>query len=563
MVINERIHTVYDKNGKEQFFIKNDADQSSNVFNYEDVNYKKKFEELVKFKGNSCLWAYNHNIGFNPRQLSIKDNDGNIIGYETKEESGLKARARYLGQESWYDEEHFFWVKFPGDDKPLLTQLRVSNHETKHSQWQKSHSEKRVVSCDTCLNIIIDETNRDTFNSDATTPFIITSIEVKYPLKNVFNDLINPNTPANIFIKQIQNDLKPVVTLQDINKIFNTVAIIKRSGYGSIRPNQYMGNNPKAGTAIPQSKLGIIERSYIPELIDDTVENWEEILQQKKEEEERKKREEIMKNTIPTVIPDDAIFNSSRTYVNPVDKKELESFEYNGRWYALESDEEKFNFYIQNDKNVAKYTTCSYIAYLITNDGYIRKKPVIPIAEEWEIKQIEETEFKRKKLKEDINMKILVKTNKGLRPLGEGRIYSKSQLKLNEVYTDGKVSLTLNPNGQDVRASSVQTNAQNMLHTVPQATAVTLQADDVDGVTAPNYSSTDPRNDTVQQVPVNKANSTAIQNAAKNGGTIQITKNDPQQTAMESKDNKKDIVEMRNNSIPFTKKELNDFLSSL
>lgn len=160
-------------------------------------------------------------------------------------------------------------------------------------------------------------------------------------------------------------------------------------------------------------------------------------------------------------------------------------------------------------------------------------------------------------------MKIMVKTDKGLRSLGEGRIYSKSQLRLSESYTNGKVSLTLNPNGQDVRASSVQTSAQNMLNTVPQATAVTLQADDVDGVTAPTFSPSDPRNDTVQQMDVKHATSAAVSNAAKNGGTLQITKDDPQQSSMESKTTKKDIVEMRNNSIQFTKKELSEFLSSL
>lgn len=160
-------------------------------------------------------------------------------------------------------------------------------------------------------------------------------------------------------------------------------------------------------------------------------------------------------------------------------------------------------------------------------------------------------------------MKIMVKTDKGLRTLGEGRIYSKSQLRLSEDYTNGKVSLTLNPSGQDVKASSVQTSAQNMLNTVPQATAVTLQADDVDGVTAPTFSNSDPRNDTVQQMDVRHATSAAVSNAAKNGGTLQITKDDPQQTSMESKENKKDIVEMRENSIPFTKKELNEFLRSL
>ena len=160
-------------------------------------------------------------------------------------------------------------------------------------------------------------------------------------------------------------------------------------------------------------------------------------------------------------------------------------------------------------------------------------------------------------------MKIFVKRDNGLKKLGEGRIYSKSQLKLNEDFTNGKVSLTLNPNGQDVRASSVQTSAQNMLHQVPQATAVTVQADDIDGVTAPTFSPNDPRNDTVQQLTTKNASSTAVQNAAKNGGTIQITKDDPQQTAMESKKTSNKIVEMRKNSIPFSKKELSDFLSSL
>lgn len=155
-------------------------------------------------------------------------------------------------------------------------------------------------------------------------------------------------------------------------------------------------------------------------------------------------------------------------------------------------------------------------------------------------------------------MKIFVKKDNGLKQLGEGRIYSKSQLKLNE-FTNGKVSLTLNPNGQDVRASSVQTSAQNMLHQVPQATAVTVQADDIDGVTAPTFSASDPRNDTVQNITAKNATSAAVQNAAKNGGTIQITKDDPQDNNLgESR-----IIEMRRTSIPFTKKELSNFLNSL
>jgi len=155
-------------------------------------------------------------------------------------------------------------------------------------------------------------------------------------------------------------------------------------------------------------------------------------------------------------------------------------------------------------------------------------------------------------------MKIFVKKDNSLKPLGEGRIYSKRQLKLNE-FTNGKVSLTLNPNGQDVRASSIQTSAQNMLNQVPQATAVTVQSDDIDGVSTPTFSASDPRNDTVQNIAAKNANGATIQQAAKNGGTINITKDDSQQNGLgESR-----IIEMRKNSIPFTKKELNNFLSSL
>jgi hypothetical protein len=196
-------------------------------------------------------------------------------------------------------------------------------------------------------------------------------------------------------------------------------------------------------------------------------------------------------------------------------------------------------------------------------------------------KPIVENKIRKHNILEDKNMRVFVKTRRGLEQLGEGmlftkkqislneesiyggRLCSKRQLRLREEFTNGKVSLTLNPNGQDVRASSVQTSAQNMLHQVPQATAVTVQADDIDGVTAPTFSPSDPRNDTVQQLTTKNATSSAVQNAAKNGGTIQITKDDPQQTAMEAKRTSKKIIEMRRNSIPFSKKELSNFLSSL
>ena len=155
-------------------------------------------------------------------------------------------------------------------------------------------------------------------------------------------------------------------------------------------------------------------------------------------------------------------------------------------------------------------------------------------------------------------MKIFVKKGNRFKHLGEGRIYSKSELRLNE-YANDKVSLTLNPNGQNVNASNIQTAARNMMNKVPQSTAVTVQADDINGVTPPMFSANDPRNDTVQTIAAKNATGVAIQNAAKNGGTIQITKDNTNQSGLgESR-----MIEMRRNSIPFSKKELSKFLKTL
>lgn len=152
-------------------------------------------------------------------------------------------------------------------------------------------------------------------------------------------------------------------------------------------------------------------------------------------------------------------------------------------------------------------------------------------------------------------MEIYIKKNGKLTTLGEGRIYSKSQLRLNE----GGVAVTLNPDGQDVNANNVQTSASNLLNKVPQATAVTIPNDDIQGATVPNFPKNDPRSDTVQNIALKNANSSTIQQAAKNGGTINIVKNNTQNNGLgESK-----IVEMRKNAIPFSKKELTSFLKDI
>lgn len=566
MAINERVHTKIDpKTGKEKFYIRYDDDKISPLYDWDEVNYKKLFEKLIKRKGPAGWWAYTHGIGFNPVFEQDEDADEN--------EAILKARARYIGQESWYDATHFLWIKLPNEQFAQLAQIRVSNHCTKHDQWEKSHSNRRHINCDTCLNIIVGSTiNRDP-PQPALGNHLITSVEVEYdPSAQTDKE----RAVVDTFIKKVTDGLQPVVTLEQIDTMFNTNATIVRSmggvflngninTAGKIREKQFQNGGRRVFT-VPNEDLGFIT-DKIPEIIDDTVPDWQTKLQQKKEAEEKAAKEaaeqakaarqaEALRMQIPTEIPYSALDDAQGSYTNPKDGNQYETFVYNDRTYAI----------IELDDSPTGYG-----AYLIKN-GYLQNKKPIPIVE---------NKIRKYNILEDKHMKVFVKTRRGLEQLGEGmlftkkqislneesiyggRLCSKRQLRLREEFTNGKVSLTLNPNGQDVRASSVQTSAQNMLNQVPQATSVTLQADDVDGVSAPTFAPNDPRNDTVQQLTAKNATSSAIQNAAKNGGTIQITKDDPQQTAMEVKRTSKKIIEMRRNSIPFSKKELSNFLSSL
>lgn len=498
-------HIDYTPDGK-GFYLYADDGTTYTVPRFEDVYDKEKFLDLMKKGGKAREWISKHDdFG-----LYVKNRDRNGKPLSDND-ARLQARGRYMGDESWYDEDNYFWVVTEEFQDPLICQLRISNHNTSHEQYESSHLNDATVDCQTCLNIIIsDKAYNRNKPTTAQGKYAIISIEAFFDEPKRTEEQI---AFFEDFISKVRSGSQPHITMDEIRTYIdpNAKIVASQDGYfispseANIKPNQF--DTTRKNRIVDRLK----PRAWNKPKVDPNA-------------------------TLPKEIKlSDAMEGSTNeTYQDKTGEYEI--FIYNDRRFALDYP--------------------NHVAYFFKKNGNLSMANPIPILDE----------NKRKKyniLREDKNMRILVKTNKGLRPLGEGRIYSKSQLKLNEVYTDGKVSLTLNPNGQDVRASSVQTNAQNMLHTVPQATAVTLQADDVDGVTAPNYSSTDPRNDTVQQVPVNKANSTAIQNAAKNGGTIQITKNDPQQTAMESKGNKKDIVEMRNNSIPFTKKELNDFLSSL
>ena len=152
-------------------------------------------------------------------------------------------------------------------------------------------------------------------------------------------------------------------------------------------------------------------------------------------------------------------------------------------------------------------------------------------------------------------MQVIIKKNNRLVKLGEGRIYSKSQLKLNEL------------NGLDANIGTAngiqqaQMKAKQLMNQNAGVTSASADAGKLDG-----------QNDRQSgegielKVPVN-ANGNQLaqaQRMVKDQGAddAQITFTKPQTSTTNGLGESK-IVEMRRNSIPFSKKELSSFLNSL
>lgn len=515
-------HIDYTPDGK-GFYLYADDGTVYTVPRFEDVYDKEKFLDLMKKGGKAREWISKHDdFGL---YVKKRDRNGRKL---SDNDARLQARGRYMGDESWYDEDNYFWVVTEEFQDPLICQLRISNHNTSHEQYESSHLNDTTVDCQTCLNIIIgDKAYNRNKPTTAQGKYAIISIEAFFDEPKRTKEQI---AFFEDFISKVRSGSQPHITMDEIRTYIdpNAKIVASQNGYfispseANIKPNQF--DITRKNRVIDRLK----PRAWNKPKVDPN-------------------------SDIPKEIRlSDAMEGATNEKYQDKDG-EYEIFIYNNRRFGLDYP--------------------NHVAYFFKKNGNLSKANPIPILDE----------NKRKKyniLREDKNMRILVKTNKGLRPLGEGKIYSKKelslnedvtgrvytkkQLKLSEAWTNGKVALTLNPNGQDITPSSVQTSAQNMLNNVPQATAVTLQADDVDGVTAPTFSPEDPRNDTVQNISAKKATSSAVQNAAKNGGTINITKDDPQQGSMgESKKGSDKLIEMRRNSIPFSKTELSKFLRSL
>ena len=166
-------------------------------------------------------------------------------------------------------------------------------------------------------------------------------------------------------------------------------------------------------------------------------------------------------------------------------------------------------------------------------------------------------------------MKVLVKTNKGLKNIGEGKIYSKKQLKLNELTGFIKVAPNLN---------NAALQARQQLNTGKVGNVESSGADVTNGQSAGSTSVSpdptitvdvkSPQSIKTGQSILNKMTPTEKQNT--DVDFIDGSKNNTANTSSNSSGMmnssvtpKKVMDEMRKNSVPFSKKELSNFLSTL
>ena len=165
-------------------------------------------------------------------------------------------------------------------------------------------------------------------------------------------------------------------------------------------------------------------------------------------------------------------------------------------------------------------------------------------------------------------MKVYVKKDKALKLLGEGKVYSKKDLILKEEDLNGGTdTITLTNDGEGIDKKTPPSEmANDIKNELPKVNAggkpvqFNVSPDDIAGVT-PNTQLT--QNSTQAPPSVNVSMNDPrltqmMQQNAKNGYSTNVVK--PINSSVESR---KVMDEMRENSIPFTKSELTEFLKSL
>lgn len=165
-------------------------------------------------------------------------------------------------------------------------------------------------------------------------------------------------------------------------------------------------------------------------------------------------------------------------------------------------------------------------------------------------------------------MKVYVKKDKTLKLLGEGRIFSKKDLLLKEEDLNGgtdTITLTNDGEGTDKKTPPNEM-ANDIKKELPKVNAggkpvqFNVSPDDVAGVT-PNTQLS--QNSTQAPPSVNVSMNDPrltqmMQQNAKNGYSTNVVK-----PINSSVDSRKVMDEMRENSVPFTKSELTEFLKNL
>lgn len=232
MIISEKFYRWED--GSPGGWYKDDDGTRHDLYSWDEMNRESAFEDAVKKKGEFAWFCYTHNIGT----------------YFYKEED----RSLWLGAESHYDEDHFFFITgIPGlEDKKIAFQLRVSNHKTKHEQWEATHSEgyesinRRIqkrpeLKADFCLNLIMNPLGRksDDYNDNPAINTKVMSLDIPF---DYYGKPKEQQEEIDRILSQITNGLRPTITYDKIVSLFGE-GEIRTSGPGEYREHNFTDRN--------------------------------------------------------------------------------------------------------------------------------------------------------------------------------------------------------------------------------------------------------------------------------------------------------------------------------
>ena len=247
---------------------------------FEDANKKDVFEKILQLRSKAGWWAYKHGFPFYGYKILNK----NKRNKQKEDDFGKKVRANYLGQESWYDTDNFFWIKFDELSDYICAQLRISNHKTKHSKYFETHYQPKHIDCGCVLNLMIGGNNTlHPFEPSPSVDGAVISIDALYlPGDDELYDddlnahLANKNnwsrkeisydrrrTWVNQFVKDVLSGIQRKITIHDVKKYICPYPSIRCTKDGInvnltddvIKPNQFMSNNMRSNLNVLRASV--------------------------------------------------------------------------------------------------------------------------------------------------------------------------------------------------------------------------------------------------------------------------------------------------------------------